>query len=120
MSGLSRRVGADGSGSVLGIALVAAMLCVLFAALPLYRGMSVRQANIDAADAAALAGADVAVGIIPGIPCEVAATVAAANGAKLASCALDGVVVTVSTKRSFLGLPLIAVATAGPPGSPPD
>lgn len=105
---------------MLGVALTGAILCAVLAGLPLYMGLSARQATIAAADAAALAAADVAVGIFAGVPCEVAVAVAAANGSELASCTVDGLVVTVSTKRSFLGLPLFAVATAGPPGSPSD
>jgi secretion/DNA translocation related TadE-like protein len=109
--------GEAGSASVLAVGIAGVLVMTVAAVLPLYIGMSVRQSVISAADAAALAAADVAVGILPGIPCEIAATVATANGAVLTACVLDGLVVTVSTQRDFLGLALRADATAGPPES---
>jgi secretion/DNA translocation related TadE-like protein len=106
-----------GSASVLMVGIVGVLVTAVATVLPLYIGMSVRQSVISAADASALAAADVAVGIIPGIPCEIAATVATANSAVLTACVFDGLVVTVSTQRDFLGLALRADATAGPPES---
>jgi hypothetical protein len=44
-----------------------------------------------------------------------AARLAAANGAVLAACSVDGLVVTVRTSAGFLGLTLTSTATAGPP-----
>ncbi len=73
-----------------------------------------------AADAAALAAADVAVGIVAGFPCETAATVASANGATLANCETDGLIVTVVAERELFGLAVTATATAGPPPGEPD
>jgi hypothetical protein len=102
---------------VLGVAIIGAILLVVAIELPLYIGLSVRQSVIGAADSAALAAADVAVGIVPGVHCEAAEQIVAANGAVLTGCVADGLVVTVSADRSFLGLHLRAVATAGPPGS---
>jgi secretion/DNA translocation related TadE-like protein len=104
-----------GSASVLGIAVIGVMVALVVMMLPLYIGLSSRQAVIAAADAAALAGADTASGRIPGYVCEVAGEVAEANGATLAGCAAAGLVVTVTTHREFLGLRLTASATAGPP-----
>jgi secretion/DNA translocation related TadE-like protein len=93
------------------------MMLVIAIVLPLYIGLSVRQSVNSAADAGALAAADVAVGLVPGVPCEAAEQIVAANGAVLTGCVADGLVVTVSADRPFLGLQLRAVATAGPPGS---
>jgi secretion/DNA translocation related TadE-like protein len=93
------------------------MFAVTATVLPLYIGMSARQGVISAADGAALAAADVVIGIDPGVPCEVAATVAEANKALLVGCVVDGAVVTVSTNRTIFGLVLAAEASAGPPGS---
>jgi secretion/DNA translocation related TadE-like protein len=105
----------DGSGSILGLAVIGSIIAVLSFTLPLYIGLSVAQSVSGAADAAALAAADVAIGIAPGSPCAVAARVARANGAGSDECAVDGLVVTVRVKREFLGLELAATATAGPP-----
>jgi secretion/DNA translocation related TadE-like protein len=103
-----------GTGSVITIALVAAIVALTALVVPLYRGFALRASVAGAADAAALAAADVAVGLVPGYPCEIAAEVANANGAGLASCEVDGLVVTVVAARSLLGIPVTAAATAGP------
>lgn len=109
-----------GAGSVLAVALCGAVVLTVAVMLPLYMSLAARQSVVAAADAAALAAADVAVGIRAGFPCELAAEVAAANGASLAFCEVDGLVATVSTRRNFLGFSLTARATAGPPGESPD
>jgi secretion/DNA translocation related TadE-like protein len=93
------------------------MVLVLTIVLPLYIGLTIRQSVAGAADAGALAAADVAVGLVPGIPCEAAEQIVAANDAVLTGCEADGLIITVSADRQFLGLQLRAVATAGPPGS---
>lgn len=104
-----------GSGTVLAVALVGGIAALASLSLPPYMGLAVRQSVSAAADAAALAAADVAVGIVPGYPCEVAGTVAVANGASLSSCKADGLVVTVSATRSIVGIAVTSFATAGPP-----
>jgi secretion/DNA translocation related TadE-like protein len=104
------------SGSVLAVALVGGVAALTGLSLPLYMGLATRQSVAAAADASALAAADVAVGIVPGYPCETAGQVAAANGAALGSCHLDGLVATVSATRWIIGIPVTSIATAGPPG----
>jgi secretion/DNA translocation related TadE-like protein len=107
--------GDGGAGAILGVALVAVVVCVTAMALPLYAVLVTRQALAGAADAAALAAADVRVGILPGEPCAVAATVAAANGAGLSGCVIDGLVVTVAVTGTVAGFAVGVSATAGPP-----
>ena len=108
--------GDRGSGSLLGLAIVGSLAAVVTLLVPLIVGLGIRESLSDAVDAAALAGADVAAGIAPGIPCEAAARLAEANGVSLEACAVDGLVVTVRADRQFLGIELDATATAGPPG----
>ena len=105
----------EGSGSLLGLAVIGSIASLVSLALPLYIGLTIEQSVSGAADAAALAAADVASGIAPGSPCGAAQEVAAANGATVEDCALDGLVVTVRVDRHFLGLRLASTATAGPP-----
>ncbi|MCU1581061.1 MAG: helicase, partial [Microbacteriaceae bacterium] len=64
-----------------------------------------------------LAAADVAVGALPGIPCDSASSVAKANGALLGGCRVDGAIVTVAVDITVLGFDVGARATAGPPAS---
>lgn len=100
---------------MLALAIVAAIIALTSLALPLYLGLAAKNHTTGAADAAALAAADVAVGIVPGIPCERAAAVATANGVSIDSCDADGLIVTVAVSTTVLGIPVRAVATAGPP-----
>jgi secretion/DNA translocation related TadE-like protein len=106
-----------GSGSLLAIGLVAAIAVLTSLLVPLHSALAVRSLVGAAADSAALAAADVAVGLTPGIPCEAAARAASAAGAQLASCAVDGLVVTVVASRGILGVDVTAAATAGPPSA---
>ena len=104
-----------GAGSIIAVALIGAIVALTGLTLPLYSALVTRAAVAGAADAAALAAADVAVGIAPGFPCAAAAQVAAANGVIMHSCVVDGVVVTVSVRRWLLGIAVTGTATAGPP-----
>lgn len=105
-----------GSGSVLSIAVVGVILAIAAILVPLSLVLTARQAAAGAADAAALAAADAAVGIVPGSPCAVADPVAAANGAEVTACRMDGVVVTVRVSVNAAGMDVSSTATAGPPG----
>lgn len=96
------------------IGIVGALVLLAATALPLFAVLATRSAVAGAADAAALAAADVRVGVVGGFPCDVAADVASANGATLSSCTVDGYVATVSVERSVLGFRVTARATAGP------
>jgi secretion/DNA translocation related TadE-like protein len=106
-----------GSGSILALSILAAVLAIAALVLPLSVVLSAKQQAAAAADAAALAAADVAVGALPGIPCEAATAVVAANGAVLDGCRVDGAIVTVGVSVSAIGLAVRARATAGPPAS---
>ena len=97
------------------MAVAGSVLAAMALVVPLYTGLGIRESVAAAADAAALAGADVAAGISPGTPCQVATRVAAANRASLGACTVDGLVVTVRARAGFLGITLASTATAGPP-----
>lgn len=105
----------NGAGSILAVAILAAIIAAVVLVAPLGRVLLVRVGMTGAADAAALAAADVARGISPGVPCVIAASVARANGGLLADCRVDGVIVTVRVSHPVLGIPVSATATAGPP-----
>jgi hypothetical protein len=47
--------------------------------------------------------------------CTLAARVAAASGATLTGCALDGMVATVTVSAAYAGLAAVSRARAGPP-----
>jgi secretion/DNA translocation related TadE-like protein len=113
----NRLAGEQGSGSVLAVAIVAAVLILFSLVLPVTTVLSAQQRAAGAADAAALAAADVAVGIRSGSPCPVAASVSSANASRLDGCLIDGPTATVQVTISVLGVAVSARATAGrPPG----
>lgn len=112
-------VGGDrGAASVVAVGMIGALTALTALTVPLYSALALKQSVSAAADAAALAAADVAVGRAPGFPCEVATRVAAANGASVTACSVDGLIATVTVERTLLGVPVAATATAGPPGEP--
>ena len=104
-----------GSGSVLALAVVAMLAVLALAAVGVGAALAQRQRVIAAADAGALAAADTALGIHPGIPCDEAARVVEAHGATLAACEVDGVVATVTASAPVVGVLVTAEARAGPP-----
>ncbi len=112
----------SGSGSILAVGIVATVIALTSLLLPLGAVFIARHQATAAADAAALAAADVAVGIVPGHPCQAAAVVATANRASATGCRVEDLVVTVRVAVPVLDLPVLglrvqAIATAGPPES---
>lgn len=108
-----------GAGTALAVGLVGALAAVALGFAALVPPLVARHEALVAADAAALAAADVALGVMAGVPCERAAAVAAASGAALTDCRLSGLVVRV---RVVVPAPLGAVAgeaRAGPAAAEP-
>lgn len=113
----------EGSGTVHGLTL-AAVLCTLLIALLLVAqaGIATHRAA-KAADLAALAAADVARGLSPGIPCETAQAVARENGADAVECEVVApenttvdVTATIDLPPPLTSLgPARGVSRAGPP-----
>lgn len=104
-----------GSALAAGLLTVAASLSLGLAAVG---GAAVTaQRSAGAADAAALAAADVISGAvaIADEPCAVAARVATASGATLTRCDVDGFVATVQVEAAYAGLAAVSRARAGPP-----
>ena len=110
--------GERGAGSVLAVALVASVLLLAGLALPLNAALTTRQLTANAADAAALAAADTASGLVPGYPCANAGEAARLNGAALGECAVDGLEVRVTATKQVLGVVVSIAARAGP--APPE
>ena len=106
-----------GSGSLLTVAIGGAVVALTALAVPLLAILDAGQAVHNAADAAALAAADSASGAVAGIPCEAASVAAMINGGELSSCALDGLIASVTVRRSAGVFSMSSTARAGPPGS---
>jgi len=95
---------------------VATVLLIGGLLVPVVAASVARHRATVAADAAALAAADALVGIVRGDACARAAEVAAADGASLERCVVDGLVATVRVEARAALLAVEASATAGPPG----
>lgn len=70
-----------------------------------------------AADNAAIAAADTVSGALPGEPCQRAAEVAEASGARLIDCGTDDLDAIITVEVPFAGMVTTARARAGPPSS---
>lgn len=112
--------GERGAGTVVALGMVLGVVAALLLVLPVYAVLATRHSVVAAADAAALAAADGASGLEAGHPCELAGRVAGANGAAVTSCAVDGLVATVTVGRRVAGFWIEGSARAGPAGSAPD
>lgn len=103
------------AGALLSVGLVSSAVA-LTAGFAIVAGAAVQgQRLAGAADAAALAAADAASGAVPGIPCELARTLAEdAAGLSLTACEVEGLVATVTVAVRFAGVVAAASARAGP------
>ncbi|WP_370056458.1 Rv3654c family TadE-like protein [Leifsonia sp. EB41] len=106
-----------GAGTVLALAVVAVTVALTTAAIGVTGAWGARQKAAVAADATALAAADVAVGRTSGEPCARADVVARGNGASMTGCVVEAVVVSVEVSVPYLAWETSAAARAGPPGS---
>ncbi|TFD06124.1 hypothetical protein E3T25_03365 [Cryobacterium sandaracinum] len=107
-----------GSGTVLAVGVLGAVMLLTAVLLPLFAALVVGQAVQGAADAAALAAADTASGAVAGMPCAAADEAARLNGASVTVCTVEGLIASVTAVRGYLGFELGAQARAGPPDSP--
>lgn len=103
---------------MLTLAVTAALLAVTATVLSGTEALVQRRQVAAAADAAALAAADTAAGLVGGIPCDVARRAAELHGVRLASCSVDGLIARVEASGSALGISLVVRARAGPPPEP--
>ncbi|MEO6531817.1 MAG: Rv3654c family TadE-like protein [Specibacter sp.] len=112
----------EGAGTVLAAALAMALLLLTVLVLGVGQAAVAAGKAATAADLAALAAADAYRGISTGVPCLVAADVAAVHGATLLECRLLGsgsVQVKVAFQTS-LPWPAHGQARAGPPPDTPS
>ena len=100
---------------MLAVGIIGAALVVTAVLLPLFVLLAAGQSVRNAADAAALAAADTASGLVAGVPCQAAGTAAELGGAAVTSCAVDGLIASVTVARTVLGFELGSRARAGPP-----
>lgn len=105
----------DGAGSVLVLGAIGAAASLTAGLLVAFGGFAASQRAAAAADAAALAAADVASGLLPGDPCEAARRTAEANGAELSECRWSTAEAHVAVVVRTGPFELADAARAGPP-----
>jgi|GEM_PF-3926894 len=114
----ARKLGSEdrGAATVATIAGVAIIIMAMGSLVPLCIGVTVRHSVAAAADAAALAASDAAMGALPGEPCERAEKTAFINKAELTRCEVNTSTAsaTVTARRSFFGVELAVRARAEP------
>ena len=96
------------------VAILGALFTVTAVLIPVLALLPVNQAVQGAADAAALAAADTASGLLPGVPCDAATRAAEVNGTRLSSCTVDGLIATVSVAHTVGIITIGSTARAGP------
>jgi len=115
LAGERRPAGEQGSGTVLVLGIIGALLALAVGATALIQAQVAAGRARLAADLAALGGATALNSVTaPGDPCAVAGGVAEANGAALGSCTVVGedVVVEVGVRVRILGVARTATARA--------
>ena len=105
----------EGAGAVLAVGLAGAVIAGFLVAGAAGVVLEAHLRVEAAADSAALAGADVRLGVATGLPCVAAAAMAAEADVRLDRCAVRGTLVRVRLSTDALGFPLGAEAVAGPP-----
>lgn len=105
-----------GSGTVLALAIIAAVVALTLSAVMVAQSLvTVARARV-AADAAALAAADTASGRVPGgDPCQRAVQVALVHGVTVAACETDASRSRVVVRVNEHLLEIRVAAVAGPP-----
>ena len=107
--------GEVGSGTILGVAIVIALLQVALACSFMVSSSRQEQHLAIAAESGALAAADALNGYTTGFPCEAAKAVIQKNRSKLAECRIVRFEVFVSAQDKVLGMVHFASARAGNP-----
>ncbi|MFT2817025.1 Rv3654c family TadE-like protein [Leifsonia sp. A12D58] len=110
----------EGSGTILGVAIIAATMLATGLVVTTFSVLALQQGVHNAADAAALAAADIASGAIGGFPCEAAEQAATLNGASVSLCGVDGLIAEISVERAVGPFMLRSRARAGPPDGDAD
>lgn len=104
-----------GSVSVISIAMIGGILALTGCIAGISAAFAVKQRIVGAADAAAVAAADVVSGAMPGYPCARADDAASINGATMVDCVINGPSVSVLVKAQILTFEVRVRARAGPP-----
>lgn len=107
--------GEEGAGAALAVGLVAAVIAAFLLLAMVATVLDAHRRVVGIADAAALAGADTALGAATGLPCERASALVTDGAVRLDSCEQRGTLVRVRVSVSVLGVAVRAVAVAGPP-----
>jgi len=107
--------GQEGAGTAYVLGLLAVVTLTGLTLIAATSSLTVAQRATAAADAAALAAADVMLGWVPGEPCVLADRVAGAHRTTLTHCRAEGLSMVVTVRATVLGVVVERSARAGPP-----
>jgi len=110
--------GARGSGSVLGVAVLAGVIIIGSFSTAVVSGLAEARRVQGVANQAALAASDVSRGIVSGFPCDVARAIVAGAGYRMVTCEVGDGEARVSVGSNWWTLPIDKRARAGPIPSP--
>jgi secretion/DNA translocation related TadE-like protein len=110
--------GARGSGSVLGVAVLAGVIIIGSSSTAVVSGLAEARRVQGVANQAALAASDVSRGIVSGFPCDVARAIVAGAGYRMVTCDVGDGEARVSVGSSWWTVPIDKRARAGPIPSP--
>ncbi len=110
--------GARGSGSVLGVGVLAAVVIVGSSSAAVVGGLAEAGRVQGVANQAALAASDVSRGVVSGFPCDVARAIVSSAGYRMVTCEVGDGEARVSVGSTWWTLPIDKRARAAPIPTP--
>jgi len=111
-------VGERGSGTLLGLAILAGIALIGSLAIAVTSGVNQARSVQVVANQAALAASDISRGVVPGHPCRVASSLVSGAGFRLLSCEVDQGKAWIVVGSAWWGLDIEKRAHAGPADHP--
>ena len=106
--------GQRGSGTLLGVAILAAVVILGSFAIAITEGLSEARSVQVAANQAALAASDISRGVVPGHPCRVASALVTQAGYRLGGCDVAEGKAWIVVARTWWGMTIEKRAHAAP------
>ena len=117
-SPVTQNTGDRGSGTLMGVAILASVVIVGSFAIAIANGLSEARSVQVAANQAALAASDVSRGVVPGHPCRVASALVSEAGYRLSGCDVAEGKAWIAVTRTWWGMAIEKRAHAGPAEHP--
>jgi len=110
--------GQRGSGTLMGLAILAVIVLLGSSAIAVISGFNQARNGQAVANQAALAASDISRGVVPGHPCRVASSLVGGAGFQLLGCDVNQGKAWIVVGGQWWGLDIKKRAHAGPPDHP--